>query len=174
MGEPIIITDAELIDRVAKATLEYHDKFKAKKVKARSDRRLRNTRLLLKHYNHFKDHVDKAIYKCNVIDFLDDIEDIDEILYISSIKSSVSRTNTILSHVKMMLELYQIYCDKNGDIEVRRNLVLRSYYFENMKLADIATIVGVDERTCLRDLRAAEEKLSALIFGIDSMHEMSE
>ena len=174
MGEPILISDAELIDRVVKATLEYNDKLKAKEIITRHNKRLRNTRLLLKHYNHFKDHIDKAIYKGNAIDFLDDIDKLDELIYINSIKNSVSRTNIIMSHVKAMLELYEIYCDKNGKIEQRRNRVLKNYYFKNEKTSDIAIREDVDERTCLRDLRAAEDKLSALIFGIDSIREMSD
>jgi len=170
----VTISEAELIDRIAKATLEYNDKQKVKAVKSRQDRRLRNTRLLLKHYNHLKDHIDKAIYCGAAIDVLDEIDDIDEFIYINSIKKSVKRTNIIMSHIRTMLEIYQIYCDKNGDIEVRRSRVLKQYYFDNKKLADIAIIEDVDERTCLRDLRAAEDRLSALIFGIDSISGMSE
>ena len=174
MKNQATISEAELIDRVTKATLEYTNRLKVISVKSRNDRRLRNTRLLLEHYNHLKDHIDKAIYKCGAIDFLDDIDNLDEVIYINSIKNSVTRTNTIMSHVRAMLEIYQIYCEKNGDIEKRRNRVLRQYYFDNMKLGDIAMTEDVDERTCLRDLRAAEDRLSALIFGIDSIHEMSE
>jgi len=168
------ISDTELIDRIAKATLEYNDKLKVKAVKSRHDRRLRNTKLLLKHYNHLKDHIDKAIYCGAAIDVLDEIDDIDEFIYINSIKNSIKRTNIIMSHIRAMLEIYQIYCEKNGDIEERRNRVLREYYFNNKKLGDIAIAENVDERTCLRDLRAAEDRLSALIFGIDSIREMSE
>lgn len=168
------MSDLELIDRIAKATLEYNEKLKAKTVKTRQDRRLRNTRLLLKHYNHLKDHISKAIYSGAAIDVLDEIDDIDEFIYINSIKNSVKRTHIIMSHIKAMLEIYQIYCEKYGDIEERRNRVLRQYYFDNKKLGDIAITEDVDERTCLRDLRAAEDRLSALIFGIDSIRGMSE
>ena len=174
MGEPVLISDAELIDRVVKAMLEYNDKLREKVTKSRHDRRLRNTKLLLKHYNHFKDHIEKAVYKGNAIDFLDDMDNLDELIYINSIKESVSRTNIIMSHVKMMLELYQTYCDKKGALEQRKIRVLNSYYFDDKTLLDISVVECVDERTCLRDLRAAENKLSALIFGIDSIREMSD
>jgi predicted DNA-binding protein YlxM (UPF0122 family) len=164
---------SDTIPQVVKVVMNYNNIQLPKDIKSRHDRRLRNTKLLLKHYNQFKDHIDHAIYAGKAIDFLDEIDNLDKFIRINSIKESISRTHIIMSHIKGMLDLYQTYCEKNGDLEKRKIRTLKYYYFENMKTADIAEIEHVDERTCRRDLRLAEERMSALIFGIDIVREMS-
>ena len=63
----------------------------------REDRKkgvLYNTRLLMKHYNDFKRHIDSAVSEAKDVDYLeDDLGKLDnEELYILSIKKSKART----------------------------------------------------------------------------------
>ena len=73
-----------------------------------------------------------------------------------------------------MLDLYELYCLRAGASEQRKSRVLKAFYFDSMKMYDIAINEDVAERTCFRDLDDAVNKMSALIFGIDAVHEMSE
>lgn len=168
---------AEIIKLAVEASKAYDAKQRIKDKKARHDKRLRNTRLLLKHYNYFRNHADESIYKSSQLDaveILDEIEDDKSEVYIQSIKKSSDKTIVILSHIKAMLDLYELYCLRAGASEQRKLRVLKAFYFDSMKMYDIAINEDVAERTCFRDLDDAVNKMSALIFGIDAVHEMSE
>jgi hypothetical protein len=168
---------AEIIKIAVEASKEYDQKQRIKNIKSRHDKRLRNTRLLLKHYNYFRCHADESIYKSsqlNAIDVLDEIDDCRSDVYIQSIKKSAIKTSVIISHIKNMLDLYEAYCIKVDPSEQRKMRVLQNFYFDGMKMCEIAINEHVVERTCFRDLDDAINKMSALIFGIDAVNEMSE
>jgi len=69
-----------------------------------------------------------------------------------------------------MLDLYDRYCLKAEASEQRKLRVLKSFYFDSMRMCDIAINENVVERTCFRDLDDAVNKMSALIFAIDAVH----
>lgn len=94
-----------------------------KEAKERTDRRLHNTRLLLKNYRLLKRHTAGAIYnakqakeKESAASILDGLESYtrDDSLYIESIKRSQERTLIILAHIEKMLDLYRVWCQQNG------------------------------------------------------------
>lgn len=171
------MTKDEIIRLAVEAVREY-DK---KQSKSRHDKRLRNTKLLLENYSLLEDHCSNAVYdrqqlinESNVVDVLDAIESCDKDTYIESIKKSTVRTKIILSHIDEMIKLYEAYCEKSKHKEdVRRCRIIKAYYFTKIGIADIAENEGIDERTVFRDMKDAREKLSALIFGIDGLHNVS-
>lgn len=172
-----MVDKAEIIRLTVEACKDYEQKQRLKNIKSRHDKRLRNTRLLLKHYSYFRNHADEAIYKSsqlNAVDILDEIDDCRSDVYIQSIKKSATKTAIVISHINNMLEIYESFALKKGDSELRKLRVLRAFYFEQMRMSDIAINENVVERTCTRDLCDAVNTLSALIFGIDSVHEMIE
>lgn len=78
-----------------------------KERKSRQDRRLHNTRLLLKNYRLLKEHTKGAIFNASqakerAVDILDGLNDyeMDDGLYIESIKKSQQRTLIILAHLR--------------------------------------------------------------------------
>lgn len=172
--EKFEITKEEIIKLAIAASKEYDKQQKIKNSEIKKDRRLRNTRLLLKHYNKFKEHIDRAIYQGTSIDFVDNKDNIDEVITINSVRESISRTNIMLVHVRTMLKIFEDYCKRSDYLEQRRFRTLTCFYFQNMKLEEIADIEDVDERTSLRDLRCAEDKMCALLFGIEGIDMMSE
>ena len=106
----------------AKAALETLEREKKKAQKSRYDRRLRNTRLLLRNYRMFRDHVENAVFEAeqldeNAIDILDLMSEniYDNDLYVESIKKSVARTKIIMEHVNEMLRIYEAYCFRSGE-----------------------------------------------------------
>lgn len=167
----------------AKAAMEYLDKKTKEEAKQRRDRRLWNTRLLLKNYTLLKDHCTNAVCSGsleqpeseNAIDILDSINGLDKDMYIESIKRSVARTRIIISHIDVMLKLYRVYCDTSRKPEdIRRYRVIEGTYFQEPKLTiqEICKQEGIDSSTYYRDNRDACTTLGALIFGIDGLSDM--
>lgn len=160
-----------------KAAMDYLAEERAKSKKSRYDRRLHNTRLLLKNYRLFKQHAAGAIFnakqvKESAVDILDGLDDtmITDHAYVEGIKKSQQRTVVILHHVDEMLRFYKISCEQSQKPEdMRRYRVIFSMYIDDRKLTaqQIAEKECVDDRTIYKDISAAVKPLSALIFGID-------
>lgn len=163
----------------AKAAMEAIEKEKQKERKSRHDRRLRNTKLLLRNFRMFKEHCRNAVFDAsqldeNAIDILDlmwNRSGADN--FVESIKKSVQRTAIIMQHITDMLGLYEAYCIKSAKAEdARRYRVIEALYIADAPLTaqQIAEREGIDLRTVYKDIDAAAEKLSALIFGIDGLN----
>lgn len=167
------------IDAGVKAAMEHIRTEREKERKSRQDRRLHNTRLLLKNYRLLKEHTKGAIFRANqarerAVDILDGLNDyeMDDGLYIESIKKSQQRTLIILAHIDQMLDLYKAYCYNSGNPEnIRRyGVVMATYIDEPKKSAlEIAGTFGIEKRTVYKDIKAAANPLTALLFGIDSL-----
>lgn len=167
------------IEAGVKEAMSYLAEEKEKARKSRYDRRLRNTRLLLKHYRSFRKHAEGAIYNAkqareNAIDILDGLDEaaLSDNLYVEGIKKSQQRTIIILNHVDDMLRYYQISCERSGkEEEMRRYRTIMAMYIDEEKLTaqQIAEKENVEARTVYKDITNAVKPLSALIFGIDSL-----
>lgn len=163
----------------AKAGIEAYNRQLHRAQVERVDRRLRNTKLLLRNYRMFKEHCENAVYKTEVADeedFFDVMDTMDSYgsstLYVESIKKSVARTATIVKHIDVMLQLYDIYCaqSKNPE-EERRNKVIHGLYIDedHKTIKELSESLYVTDRTIYRDIDIACERIAALIFGIDGM-----
>lgn len=155
---------------------EYH------KTTKRYDRRLRNTRLLLKHYRTLKAHnriADSSankIYEENAVDVLDDIEAIDdEEQYVQAISRTKIRTLIIIGHINKAMKYYEAICKSEGSIQERRYEIVKFMYIDSIKEDILPTYEEVAEhfnfnvKTVGRDVRLAIEDLSILFFGIDGI-----
>lgn len=168
---------AEIIKLAVEACKDYEQKQLIKNIKSRHDWKLRNTRLLLNHYNYFKDHIDESIYNSDqmkTIDVIAEIESCNTHINIQSIKKSAQKTFVIMSHIDSMLDLYKSWCDRSGETEQRRLRVLKMFFFDKIKVPDILQGEFISERTFYRDIDEAVNKLSALIFGIEAVNQMAE
>ncbi|MCD7810437.1 MAG: hypothetical protein LUG91_01090 [Ruminococcus sp.] len=162
-----------------KAAMDYIAEERERTRKSRYDRRLHNTRLLLKNYRQFRRHAKGAIYnarqvKENAIDILDGLDDVmfDNGSYAEGIKSSQQRTIIILHHIDEMLRFYKISCEQSGKPEeMRRYRTIMAMYIDDEKKTarEIAEMENVEDRTVYKDITAAIKPISALIFGIDSL-----
>lgn len=163
----------------AKVALERFDRQTQQAKTSRYERRLRNTRLLLKNYRMFKQHVAGSVFDEaqldgeNAIDVLDLVfENSSRELQIESIKRSAVRTALIVRHIDEMLRFYEIYCESSVKEEDRRCFrVIKAKYIDEppMSSLEIAEKEFVDRRTVDRDIQAACQALSVLIFGIDGL-----
>jgi len=162
-----------------RAAMDYITEEKEKARKSRYDRRLHNTRLLLKNYRSFKKHAEGAIYnakqvKESAIDILDGLDDamLGNGNYVEGIKKSQQRTIIILHHIEEMLRFYKISAEQSGKAEeTRRYRTIMAMYIDDEKLTaqEIAEKENVEARTVYKDITAAIKPISALIFGIDSL-----
>lgn len=164
----------------ANIAMETTKKEKEKELQSRHDRRLRNTKLLLKNYRMLKEHIENSVFDLspeetseNAIDILDMMwEKSNHDLQIKSIKRSVSRTAIIIKHIDTMLKIYEAYCAVSPYYEDKRRfkiIYMRYFDIEPMSIEDIADEECLAVRTVYKDINAATEKLSALIFGIDGI-----
>lgn len=144
------------------------------------DRRLHNTKLLIRNYRIFKAHAESAISTAedcedSVFDILAMMSDKDfrkAETTVKSIQSSAARTAIMINHITAMIETYEIWCQKSGKPEnERRCRVLKALYIDDNppSLEELAEREGINERTVYKDVDAALEILAALIFGIDSI-----
>lgn len=152
------------------------------KTKKRYDRRLRNTRLLLKHYRSFIIHSDFSdtvidkVYSENAIDVLDNLESInDEEQYVQAISRTKLRTTIMVGHINKAIKYYEVICKNEGKNKVRRYNIIRFMYIDPNEnkivptYEEVAEKFDVNIKTVGRDVREAVEDLSILFFGIDGI-----
>lgn len=163
----------------AKEALKTFEQARKKEYSGRADRRLRNTKLLLRNYHMLKEHAESSVFgrtqmEESALDILESMMSMynNEVI-IESIKRSATRTAIIISHIETMFGLYEAYCDKasNREIEMRRYEVVWDMYMADKTLSvkEIAEKQHMSRDNVYADLRAATERLTALIFGVDGL-----
>jgi hypothetical protein len=158
--------------------MEYIRKEKENRRLNRLDRRLRNTKMLLREYKklciHSRDAVDKNQCKEIVIDILDELDSFEysDDLYIESIKRSKERTAIIVEHIKKMMQIYKYMSTKSRKPEELRryNIILKMYMKSpEATVEELSAEYHIDTRSIYRDIEKAVETLASLIFGIDGL-----
>ena len=165
--------------------LKQYDNMQKNKTKFRYDKRLRNTRLILKNYRSFVEHCDNAKYlvenpikkeieKDNLkVQLFDDFYNLQDDAYIvASILKSKEKTRIILDHINLCLDFFQAKAIKTNNQEmIRRYNVISDLYINEtpMTYEEIAEIEHISQKTVNRDRKKAIEELSVLIFGIDGL-----
>ena len=117
-----------------------------KSQKKRGDRRLHNTKLLLRNFRMLQ--------------------------VVESIKNSATRTGIIVSHVRTMLEIFEVCCEKSSnELDKRRYDIIYGLYISEDKISrkELAEKWNVSNDTTYIDEKIALERLSALIFGVDGL-----
>lgn len=167
---------AEIGARVALDRLAEEKKNMHKKA---ADRRLHNTRLLLRNYRMLKSNTENSVYGrsqmeesaadvlCSMMNLYDD-----EVI-VDAIKRSSTRTAIMVSHIDTMLDMYNVYCDKSPDqLDRRRYEVLYDRYIaeEPLSVNQIAKKQHMSKDSVYTDIKIAVERLSTLLFGVDGLH----
>ena len=165
----------------AEASVKAVERERKKFRDARSDRRFRNTKLLLRNYNMLSSHCSHAIYNAatdvtasegveDILELLDEM--LEEGIQVESIMKSAARTQIIMDHVDKMLGIYKIYCTESQKPEEQRHYrVIEALYLSKKPVTAeaVAARERIDKRTVYKDIDAACATLSALIFGIDGI-----
>ena len=164
----------------AKEALKTLEQERKKERSQRTDRRIRNTKLLLRNYHMLKEHAEKSVFgrtqmEESALDILESMMSIyDNEVIIESIKRSATRTAVIVSHIETMFGLYAAYCEKsrNREIDTRRYEVVWDMYMaeHTMTAKEIAQKQHISKDTVYSDVRNSIERLIALIFGVDGLN----
>ena len=176
--EEIVAMQKEAAEIGAKAAMERLEQEKKSMYNKAVDRRLHNTRLLLRNYRMLRENADNSVYGrsqmgesaadilCSMMNLYDD-----EVI-VDAIKRSATRTAIIVSHIDTMLKLYEAYCSKSGnELDGRRyEIIMDAYIIEQpMTVKEIAKKWHMSKENVYSDLKIATERLSALIFGVDGL-----
>lgn len=176
------ISHQEIVQLAAKVaqeeTIKAVEKERAKQRQERYDTKLKNTRLLLKNYRLFKRH-DTELDRKGKMD--KDTEDVLDLLWstntpekikVESITQSIIYTEAIREHIDKTLNIYRCMAETSGKTEEERRyrVLMAMYIHEDHRTAEqIAITENIYPRTVYKDLNAAIETMSSLIFGIDFM-----
>ena len=166
------MTQTEIVELAAKIAIEHLEAEREKQKKTKRDRRLRNTKLLLKHYRALKKHC--ADEKNMTIKSFDEYsEELDtEDLALVSITRSKKRSQLMIQFIDRMLEVYRISCEQsNNTSSLRQYKTIKLMYISDdpMTVEEISEEHFVDVRTVYRDSKEAIYSLSSLIFGVDGI-----
>lgn len=164
----------------AKEAIKTFEQERKKEHSQRVDRRLRNTKLLLRNYHMLKEHAENSVFgraqmEESALDILESMMSLyDDEVIIESIKRSATRTSVIVSHIETMFELYKGYCERSSrrDIELRRYEAVWDMYMSNELLStgEIAKKLKISTRSVYDDIKIATERLTALFFGVDGLN----
>lgn len=158
----------------SKTALDVYTKQKEREKRTRVDRRLRDTKRLMRSYREIKIHAGDAIASLSEVanedfKFFQDMMEERDRIDVEAIVRSKARSAIILTHIDAMLQAYEIICyNSKKPEEQRRYRVLESMCLveEPLPVIEIAERENIDTRTVYKDLDAACEKMSALLFGI--------
>lgn len=163
----------------AKEALKTFEQERKKEYSHRTDRRLRNTKLLLRNYHMLKGHAENSVFgrtqmEESAIDILESMMSVyNDAVIIESIKRSATRTAIIVSHIEVMIGLYRSYCEHTSsrEIDLRRYNVVWDMYIADKTLSakEIAEKQNISIRNVYEDIKVATERLSALLFGVDGL-----
>lgn len=178
--KPKKMTYGEMLEQAVRIAADTAiNKYKAEQeahMKSVSDKKFKNTKLLLKQYRALHDYAENAVYgteqleSFQVSDLISGITESDK-FKVESVQNQVAYTKTIMSHVETMLGIYRNKCLASGKEEVcRRWRVIERMYIAGDAQPDISSIAiseVIDGRTVYKDIDKACDELSNLIFGID-------
>lgn len=182
----VVLTDEELkgiYERAAsigaQEALKRFEQERKREFGQRANRRLHNTKLLLRNYRMLKKHAENSVFSRaqmneSAFDILESMmQGYNNDVIINSIKDSAARTAVMVSHVETMIGLYEAFCEKspNREIERRRYDVVWDMYMaeETMSVKEIAEKQNMSKENVYADLRVAIERLTALLFGVDGL-----
>lgn len=155
-------------------------------IKGNYDRKIRDTKLLLKNYRLFKKHVKETTYTeeqletatvSEILDKLYILEDSekDDLTIVQGILKSKKRTEIIITHIDTIILGYTTSASKSKDNEFKRRAnVLNKLFIEDRKGRDksyeqIAEEEFTSVSTIKRDRNRAIKEIAILLFGIDGI-----
>lgn len=167
------MTKEEIAKIAAEAALDYYKKEQEKRNKLKKDRRLRNTKLLLRNYRKFKINCQENLKELGKLKDPNSFEylDVDE-LVIESIVKNKERTAAMVQYIDQMIQVYRTLAEQSKKPEeLRRFQIMYDLYIadEEKTVEELSECHNIDKRSVYRDINKACEALSSLIFGVDGI-----
>lgn len=156
----------ETIGKLADELVKKSDSFQ----KLESEKKLRNVKVLLVNYKYLENHLNVELPELE-----DDMKLSKYELSLYSLLGYRARSKELMKFVNDSLIRYKSICEGSNDEGQRRYDVIYSLYIaaHRMTYNAIAKKYSVDDNTIRRDERKAREELSILMFGADSINDMS-
>lgn len=161
----------EQIDLIATKVMEINRKQHETEEKQEKDRRLRNTKLLLRNYHSFQQYVsktkDRTLEKEGITE--DQIIILTKEDIVKSIKISTQRTLMMIRHLDQALESLRFVCEQDqrtNKASSKQYEIIKARYLEKESIEAIALKYGINERSVYKSIDAATERLSILLFGV--------
>lgn len=157
------------IELITSKVIEIHEKQKETTEQKEKDKRLRNTKLLLQNYRSFKKYAEKVEGYADVVD---EHVDVEELLVngedlVKSIRQTSQRTLVMVRHIDYALAaLEHLYSLEKHPGTRRQYDILTERYVHGLKIDEIAEKNEIDSRSVFRSLKAAEERLAIILFGV--------
>ena len=170
-------TIADVTEIATQIAMKVFEEQRVSYYKLMKDKKLRNTKLLIRKYKLLKDYSNNAVYDATM-DTDGDIEEIMSALRIDmgerhrvqSIQNGVIVTSIIMSHIDTMLECYKNKCLVSSKPEVsRRWREVYSMYLadECLTSQEVADRESVSVSMVYQDLDIVYDDLSSMFFGLD-------
>lgn len=155
------------IEKAVKIAIKEYDK---EKKSIEMKKVFHNTKLLMKHYNDLKLHIDNAVSDLHEIDQdilapMDYYED-DE-LYILSIRKSKIKTLIMISHIDAALDVLYKNEVRNGTVE--KYLALKKLFVDKKTYECIAEELNCSIITVRRWVNEMLKQLGIYLFGVESI-----
>lgn len=158
-----------------------HRKYRSERFK----KQYANTRLLLQHYRSLNSHYSNAVWESedDAFDEFVDIMDLmngknySDTVIVECIKKSSEKTHIIMRHVNKMLDEYKKMCESSSrPDDMRHWRVIKLLYLAPKRISvdDIAEMEHIHQRTVYKDVDAAVDDLTMLLFGIDAIGRLAE
>ena len=156
----------ETINKLASELVKKSDSFQ----KLESEKKLRNVKILLINYKYLENHLNIELPELE-----DDIKLSKYELSLYSLLGYRARSKELMKFVNESLTKYKSICEGSNDEGQRRYDVIFSLYIASHRTTyrALAQKYSLDENTIRRDERKAREELSILMFGADSINDMS-
>lgn len=172
----------ETIDAITKiasaAAISEFEKIRAQSRQEKTDKRLRNTKLLMKDYRKVMKFNSNGIYETAQLcqsfenDALFSLAGISpsDHFRVESIRNNVAITRIIVEHINTMLDVYKSMCEKSPKPEKQRRWrVLQAMYLssEEISPAEISEKEHISVSLVYEDINNACKDLTPLLFGLD-------
>lgn len=143
----------------------------------RYNKKLHNSKLLLRNYKRFQTHCTESQFTATqlidseLIEMIKDADNIDDNnIYIESILRTKERTAIMLNHIKRVLDFYMYTAESSEQEPYRRRAkVIKYKYIDGKGNEEIAARLNIHTRTVDKDIDKAIAEISPLLFGIDGI-----
>ena len=136
--------------------------------KQQKDKRLHNTKLLMRNYSKLKKHINAISTEGFRDYFSEDIQDLVDIedLHLNSLLRTKVRTTQMLSCVDIALNALEEDYDNKNKIDVYEAFYY--YYIHNMNYTEVANKLYTTTSTAQRWVSEVTRKLSVLLWGVEA------
>ena len=140
-----------------------------KKKNQQKDRRLHNTKLLMKNYDKLKNHIEKinsdgfmGYFGENLQEALEEND-----VFLNSVLRTKARTAQMVSCIDISLEILADEYEENGTYYIYD--AFHMYYIEKLTYEEIAEKLNAGKNTPARWVKEVLNKLNILLWGVDAL-----